>query len=82
MKVQCPVCGIEGILETRGKSQRVLHYQGFINGKRIYEKHTISGVNGNNFQGINNVNFSPYSRSVWCGCRDLNPGRQRGRLMS
>ena len=22
------------------------------------------------------------SESFWCGCRDLNPGRQRGRLMS
>ena len=53
MKIECPVCGIEGILESRGKSQRILHYKGFIDGKRIYEKHNILGVNGNKSLGIN-----------------------------
>ena len=52
MKLVCPVCGIEGILESRGKSQRVLHYRGFIDGKRVYEKHSIMGVNGNKSLGI------------------------------
>jgi hypothetical protein len=47
MKVECPVCYKEGILEVRGNSQRVLHYRGFVNGKRIYERHPL-GVNGNN----------------------------------
>jgi len=28
LKVQCPVGGMEGSLETRGGSQRVVHYMG------------------------------------------------------
>lgn len=34
-------------LEVRGNSQRPLHYKGFIDGKRVYEKHKVVGVNGN-----------------------------------
>jgi len=41
MKVECPVCSRMGILEQRGNSSRVLHYKGFFNGKRVYEKHSI-----------------------------------------
>ncbi len=37
-RVKC-WCGIEGTLEIRGNSKRILHYKGFINGKRVYEKH-------------------------------------------
>jgi len=49
MKVECPVCGVQGILEQRGNSSRVLHYKGFFNGKRVYEKHSIKmGVMGIN----------------------------------
>jgi hypothetical protein len=47
LKVECPVCHVQGILEVRGNSQRVLHYKGFFNGKRLYERHPL-GVNGNN----------------------------------
>ena len=55
MKVECPVCHVQGILEVRGNSQRVLHYRGFINGKRLYERHPlgINGNNGNKSLGIN-----------------------------
>jgi hypothetical protein len=58
MKVECPVCGVHGILEVRGNSQRVLHYRGFFNDKRVYEKHSIKmgindGSNGNKQMGIN-----------------------------
>ena len=56
MKIECPVCHIQGILETRGNSQRVLHYRGISNGKRLYEKHSVKmgvmGVNGNKTLGI------------------------------
>lgn len=38
MKVDCPVCGVEGHLQVRENSQRVLHYKGFVNGKRVYER--------------------------------------------
>ncbi len=64
MKVTCPICNMEGILEQRGNSQRVLHYKGFINGKRTYEKHTIQGVNGNNSLGIKSLVLGSNSRRV------------------
>ena len=41
MKVVCPVCGRMGFLEVRGNSGRVVHYVGFHEGKRIYEKHNV-----------------------------------------
>ena len=58
MKVLCPVCGREGILEVRGNSQRVLHYKGMVDGKRVYEKHSVKmgvndGSNGSKQVGIN-----------------------------
>ena len=55
MKVECPVCHMQGILEKRGNSERVLHYKGYSNGKRIYEKHTI---NGNKSLGIKTLKNS------------------------
>jgi hypothetical protein len=50
MKFECPVCGIVGILQQRGNSNRVQHYQGFENGKRIYLYHKVEcmEVNGSN----------------------------------
>jgi hypothetical protein len=66
MNVECPVCHVIGNLETRKNSSRIVHYKGFINGKRIYEKHTVkginldangykSGINGNKSLGIKRV---------------------------
>jgi hypothetical protein len=37
-----------GILEIRGTGKRVVHYKGYINNKRIYEKHTILSAKGLN----------------------------------
>jgi hypothetical protein len=31
------------------------HYKGFIGGKRVYEKHTVMGINGNKSMGIKKV---------------------------
>ena len=65
MKVECPVCHVQGILEQRGNSQRVLHYRGISNGKRLYEKHSIKmgvmGVNGNKTLGIKDPNAVLFS---------------------
>ena len=84
MKVLCPVCGVEGILEQRGNSARVLHYRGFFNDKRVYEKHRVKmgitdGNNGNKQMGINkgamgifNDNMRARS-SVRLERRTLNP---------
>jgi len=45
-----------GIIENRGTSKRVVHYKGYINNKRIYEKHTINSV-----KGINNKSLGSWS---------------------
>ncbi len=46
MKVECSVCGREGILEQRGNSSRVVHYQ-WEGGKRVFTKHTVKRTDGN-----------------------------------
>ncbi len=89
MKVFCPVCNVEGILEQRGNNKRVIHYKGFLNGKRIYEKHSLGintqGINiseiGNKKVGINTPILEPDSQkkqwvrsSVRLEHRTFNPG--------
>ena len=49
MKVECPVCHVQGILEQRGNSVRVIHYE-YVDGKRKFVKHTVKG-NGNSSMG-------------------------------
>ncbi len=55
MKVECPVCGVQGVLQQRGNSCRIQHYVGFENGARRYLYHKVDGkaiglleVNGSN----------------------------------
>jgi hypothetical protein len=89
MKVLCPICNMQGILEIRGNSKRVLHYKGFLNNKRIYEKHLLGisplGINstetGNKSMGINKPIIDPVSAnkawvrsSVRLEHRTFNPG--------
>ena len=89
MKIECPVCHLQGILEVRGNSKRVLHYKGFLNNKRIYEKHLLGinpmGINigeiGNKKVGINTPILEPDSQkkqwvrsSVRLEHRTFNPG--------
>ena len=45
MKVLCPKCNVQGILEVRGQSQRIIHYQ-YVNGKRIFSRHKVMGTVG------------------------------------
>ena len=45
MKVECSVCGKEGILEKRGNSERIIHYS-WVNGKRIFSRHKVVGTTG------------------------------------
>ena|SRR5271157_1181795 len=49
MKIECPQCHRIGTLETRGNSQRIVHYE-YVNGKRVFKKHLIRG-NGNSGMG-------------------------------
>jgi hypothetical protein len=44
MKIVCPVCGISGFLQQRGNSSRVLHYVGYVDGKRVYKSHSLAGA--------------------------------------
>jgi len=47
MKVVCPVCGREGVVEQRGNSIRIVHYS-WVNGKRVFMKHTVKNGNSGN----------------------------------
>jgi hypothetical protein len=81
MKVLCPVCGISGFLQQRGNSSRVLHYVGYVDGKRVYKSHrmVINGNNGNqpmviNKSGMGIFNDNMRARSsVRLERRTLNP---------
>jgi hypothetical protein len=46
------LCGVDGIFEERGNSKKVIHYKGFIDKKRVYEKHSL-GINSMGITGIN-----------------------------
>ncbi len=59
MKVECPICGIQGFIEQRGNSYRIKHYVGFNGNQGKYLIHTVSkeftnnlGINGNQNMGI------------------------------
>jgi hypothetical protein len=45
MKIECPECGKTGIVERRGNSVRIVHYQ-YTNGKRKFVKHTMGTAMG------------------------------------
>jgi hypothetical protein len=47
MKVECPVCHVQGVLQQRGNSSRVQHYQGFKDGKRVYLYHKVGAMEVN-----------------------------------
>jgi hypothetical protein len=74
LKILCPICGVEGVLQQRGNSYRIQHYQGFKNGKRNYQYHKVSSmeVNGSKNMEVNNKDSSFFSRIKWTG-GDLNP---------
>jgi hypothetical protein len=39
MKAECPVCGVVELVQVRGNSERIQHYVGFKDGKRVYLYH-------------------------------------------
>ena len=62
MKAKCPICGVEGFLQERGKNVRIQHYIGFKDGKRVYVYHqTIndlhSGGRGFKSPPVHNVDY-------------------------
>ena len=70
MKVECPVCHVQGVLQQRGKSSRIQHYVGFQNGKRVYLYHKTVGmeVNGskNGSKCVNNVEVKKTESALSC----------------
>ena len=44
-KDKCPICVIEGVLQTKGNHQHIQHYQSFVNGKRTYTYHKVQVTN-------------------------------------
>ena len=61
MKVVCPVCNQFGILEERGNSQRIIHYQ-YLDGKRILTKHKVSVGTSGNKMGTEKADPSSFSK--------------------
>jgi hypothetical protein len=41
MKVECPVCGLEGHIQVRGNSARIGHYVGYRGSTRIVAWHKV-----------------------------------------
>ena len=75
MKIVCPVCGLEGVLQQRGNNRRVIHYS-WQNGKRVFWQHklvtemvTMVTEDGN---GYSSKTFLLENKE--CSGRDLNPG--------
>ncbi len=44
MKIKCPICNCDGLLQQRGNSYRIQHYRGFADGKRSYLYHSVSNL--------------------------------------
>ncbi len=76
MKIECPVCHVEGILEQRGNSSRVIHYQ-YVNDKRIFVKHALSmmGTDGNSMGTAETVSsFKSTNEAGSTGVEPATPG--------
>jgi hypothetical protein len=65
MKIECPICHVEGVLQQRGNSYRVQHYQGFENGKRIYLYHKVEGMEVNGSKSGSNVEVKKTDSSIF-----------------
>ena len=61
-KILCPVCNVEGILEKRGNSERIIHYS-WVNGKRIFSRHNVTdAVNDVKTNGNRNLEMGTNNR--------------------
>ena len=60
MKEVCSICGIIGYKQQRGNSLRILHYDGFMDGKRHYVYHQMKKleVNESNSMEVKNLKIS------------------------
>jgi hypothetical protein len=64
MKKICPVCGVQGIVQQRGKSSRIQHYQGYIEGKREYSYHKLGSKMEVNPMEVTSLDLSRKAKTV------------------
>jgi len=71
MKAKCPICGVEGFLQERGKNVRIQHYIGFKDGKRVYVYHqTINDLHSGG-RGFKSPPVHHYVNLTNFGCENL-----------
>ena len=66
---RCAICAAKILAEApKDRRARVLHYKGFVNGKRLYERHKleINGNNGNQQMEINKSEMSIFNQNKLC----------------
>ena len=73
MKELCSLCGIIGYKQQRGNSLRILHYDGFKDGKRHYVYHQLKKleVNGSNIVEVKNLKIDSIPQKdthLWAYC--------------
>ena len=80
MKILCPVCGVEGFVQVRGRNVMIQHYQGFSGGKRsylyhkvLYEEYERLQVNASKRMQVNQPKTSGILAEEWSLRRDLDP---------
>ena len=67
MKIECPVCHVQGVLQQRGRSRRVQHYVGFENGRRIYLYHKVKGMEVSGSNGSKSVEVNKACSDIFNG---------------
>jgi hypothetical protein len=75
MKMVCPVCGIEGSLQVRGKSARIGHYRGYSEKTRIVEWHMVpyEMVNNGKQMMVNNTPSLSRKAKIMAGGEGFEP---------
>ena len=73
MKMVCPVCGREGVVQKRGNSVRLIHYR-WVDGKRVFECHTVKKEWKQQMATWQQMATENGFLNVYeCSGRDLNP---------
>jgi len=73
MKVVCPICNVQGVLQQRGNSSRIQHYVGFKDGKRTYLYHKAVGMEVNGSNGSKTVEVTKTDNSIISQNRSNKP---------
>ena len=72
MKAVCPVCGVIGSVQQRGKSVRIGHYVGYKDGTSIIQWHSVGKdfmvKNGKESMVKNKAENGIITEKDYCGC--------------